>query len=372
MTLTAIPGLPFVPVGAAGRGSSGSISLANLTIDAALESVQMIGRIFTADQASHTIDTTGSSSIQWRTAVSTFANAGTSVSVGIGAVDATNGPPARAANVTDTITFDVAAVFTGGGGGITSNAWQTSVPTTGTKTIANGDLVALSIQMTTRGGADSVVIQGVAVTAFGVPMTTTFLSSAYGVGGNAPNAIITFSDGVKGYFVGGLVGSVSLSTAWNNTSGQKEYGNLLEFPYPVRIQGAYLGISLTGDTEIVLYTDPLGTPAAQRSFSIDLNQVSAATASIYQSNFTSYYDLPANTPVGIVAKPTSATNVTMTGMTLNAAVDQAAYQGTGYAISRDAAAFAATNSSKDRYFIGLLIGGYNSSTLLYMPNMEGT
>src|SRR5262245_6556067 len=100
MSLVAADGTPLVIVGGCGR--NGTQSLANLSgivLDAALEAAVFIGNIYTDDGGSHTIDTTGSSSLGWMAASVTFANAGTSVSVGLAAVDTGTGPPARAVNV---------------------------------------------------------------------------------------------------------------------------------------------------------------------------------------------------------------------------------------------------------------------------------
>jgi hypothetical protein len=77
------------------------------TLDAANEAVIYIGHMWWEDGGSHTVDTSGSSSLNWRTTTVTFANAGTRVKVGLADVVNAAGPPARAVNVSDVITFDV-------------------------------------------------------------------------------------------------------------------------------------------------------------------------------------------------------------------------------------------------------------------------
>ncbi len=136
MALVKLTGMPIIPIGAASRQDGATlVGLSTVTIDAANEAAIMIGHIYWEDGGSHTIDTTGSSSIQWMSGAVTFANAGTTFNVGIAAVNTTAGPPGRAVNVADVITFDVVAVFTGGLGGVTGSAWQTSVPTVGTRIV---------------------------------------------------------------------------------------------------------------------------------------------------------------------------------------------------------------------------------------------
>jgi hypothetical protein len=322
--------------------------------------------IFTDDGASHTIDTTGSSSLGWRSGAVTLANAGTTLKVGLAAVDTTNGPPTRAVNVADVITFDVSKSYTSAAAP-TATAWIESVPGAGTKTIANGDLVAFCVQMTARGGADAVNVQTEQVLGGTArPAVTDFTGAAYSNKGNLPNAVITFSDGVLGYFYGGYVASVGLtSQAWNNTSGTKEYGNLLQFPFPCKAYGIFGAMSFNGDTDLILYSDPLGTPFAEKTISVDLNTIGAAASNNgFDELFPAPFSIAANTPYAVIAKPTSATNVTLNYKTFNAAAHQKSESPgsatNGYAVNRASGAFGAQNSSKDRFAIGLLLGAFDA------------
>jgi hypothetical protein len=366
MSLISLPGQMAVPIGPslfanplAAPGNS------NTVLDAALEAQIMIGQIVTADGASHTIDTSGSSNIQWRAGTVTFANAGTSVKVGIGAVDTANGPPGRAVNVADLITFDVSKTLTGGGGGITTAAWQTHVPDSGSKTIANGDLVALSVQMITRGGADVVNVQFVNSSGGAhLPEVTDFTGGAYS--NNAlgfPDAIITFSDGTLGYFFGTTVQSSVSSRTYNSSSSPSEYGQLFSLPFAVRVSGLYGWVDPDGDFDLVLYSDPLGTPVAQRTASFDANWVSSSATKRLEALFATPYDIPANTPFALVVKP-AGTSITISYKTLaNAAhriVDPWGLSGYGVSRSGGSGAFANANSSLEHYFIGLFAGGFDA------------
>src|SRR4051812_37591642 len=106
MTLAAITGMKKIPIGNANRYGMATIAaLGNVTLDATNESVHMIGYFSWEDGGTHTVNTTGSSAIEWRTGASTFANAGTTVKVGIAAVDTATGPVGRAVNVADAVTF---------------------------------------------------------------------------------------------------------------------------------------------------------------------------------------------------------------------------------------------------------------------------
>jgi hypothetical protein len=371
MSLVSIGGVPLIPVGAPVWGGLAqmptSLALSNAgTLDAAAEAYICIGHVYTEDGASHTIDTSGSSSIGWLSGTITFANAGTTVKVGLAAVDTANGPPGRAVNVAGTITFDVSKTLTGGGGGITGSAWQTHVPDAGTKTIANGDMVAFALQMTARGGADSVVLRSMSTPFHGpaLPSHTDYIGGSFSAGTGIPNVSITFSDGTKGYFIGGFVTTNDPQTVtWNNTSGTKEYGNYLKFAAPVRVYGFCGTFGISGNGDVVVYTDPFGTPASAASRSINVKTTIGGGEYRYCFGlFSTPYDAPANTDLVLAFKPTSATNVTSYYITLPSAADQVAHpMGTNcYAVSRNAGAFSAQNSSKDRFGIGVLVGGFDA------------
>lgn len=366
MALAALGGMPLVAIGHANVQGAPFIGVfSNTILDAVNEACIMVGYLWWADAASHSVTTSGSSSMQWRSGGSVLADAGTTVKVGIAGVNTTTGPPVRAVNVADVITFDVNASFVGGGGGITANAWQTSVPSTGSKTIAHGDLIAFAIQMTARGGVDEIYVatEGTLLTP-SLPTVTTFNSGAYTPSTRLPNVILTASDGTKGYFYGGFVGTIgSTARTWNNASATKEYGNILRVPFAMRTYGIVVACDFAGDCDLILYSDPLGTPVVARTLSVDLNTVGAQSS---QSDgrylFSTSYDLAASTNYAVVVKPTSAINVSMSYKQFNAASDQVSEMlGTDcYAISRSTGAFAAQNSSKDRYAIGLLVGAFDA------------
>lgn len=359
MSLASLTGQPAGLGGINRIGLPGAIGLGSILLDAANEAAIFYGQIVTEDGASHTIDTTGSSAFKWRAGAVTNANAGTTLKIGLAGF--ATGTPARAANTANVIDFDVAAVRSGSGV-ITANASLSHAPTTGTKTVANGDWVAFAIQMTARGGVDVVNVQAAAVTGtVSSPGVTEYLGGSYASSTRLPDVLITFSDGTRGWFLGGYVSTTNATTTWNNTSGTKEYGNIVQFPFPVRIYGIEYGaFGLGGAADLILYSDPLGTPVAERTASMSVDRVTTTAAAAGRSMFSSYYDLPANTPGAVIVKPTSATNVTMIYNSLDAAADQDVWGSNGYAVNRNAGAFAAQNSNKDRYSIGALVAGFDA------------
>lgn len=334
--------------------------------DAANEAAIFIGRIATSDGASHAIDTTGSSSIGWRTASVTFADAGTTLVVGLAAVDTTSGPAPRAVNSSNAVTFDVSGSYTGGGGGVSANSWQETVPSSGSKTIANGDLVALAVQMTARGGSDLVQV-GYAATADLLlrPSVTSYTSGLYAGQTGVPNCIITFADGAFGWFEGSDIAKARNTLIWNNGSAPSEYGQLFQLPFPVRACGIYSKIATLASSrnfDAILYSDPLGTPVVQRTASVDANTISNINGFFFRELFSSPYDVAANQSIGVVLKPRTSSSIQAYSKTLNNAAHRIAdvWGTSGYGISRSSGAFANINSSLDHVYIGLIISAFDS------------
>jgi hypothetical protein len=367
MALVAVPGAKTVFIGPnVWLTDTTPTTNATTVIDAANEASIAIGRMEWADGGTHTVDTSGSSSIQWRTGGTlTFANGSTVVKVGIGAALATAGPPARAANAADVITFDVNASFTGGGGGITGGAWQTSVPTSGTKTIANGDLIAVSIQMTARGGADT--LQHLSIpTGVGLhrPTLTSFTGAAYAVVAGLPNFIIVASDGTVGWLQMSDISSSRTVRTWNSGSSPAEYGQLYNLPFPCKIYGIYGWLDPDADTDVVLYSAPLsGSPVAEKTLSIDLNVTASATGRRFAEYFAAPYTYAANSDIAVTFKP-GASSISAYYKTLGSATHRVAdsWGASGYGVSRASGggAFANANSSLDHYYIGLIAGAFES------------
>jgi hypothetical protein len=362
MTLQNVPGASNVFIGPNLLTTQSAPGVITLTLDAANEAVIMIGRMRTSDGGSHTIDTTGSSSMFWRTSTVTFSNVGTTVKVGLGAVDTAVGPPGRAVNVADVITFDVSRSMVGGGGGITANSSQNHVPDTGSKTIASGDLVAFCVQMTARGGTDAIFVANLAThVSMQRPLITAFTGAAYVAASLVPNCFFTFSDGATGWFDGAEVFTTLNTRTWNSASATKEYGQLFNLPFPMKVSGAYFWATPDVDFDVVLYSDPLGTPVAEKTVSIDGNTVGSLNGRLMRESFPSSYTTTANQNIGLVIKP-GASSVSAYYKTLGAAGQRMSdvWGTSGYGISRASGAFANANSSLDHYYVGLVASAFDA------------
>lgn len=372
MTVTTTPGAKIVPLGIGIFANSTTPAQVSLSpMDAAAsggDAVIMYGQIFLESGAgtSKTLDTSGSSAIVFRAGSVTWANGGSTLRVGLAAMDTGNGPPARAVNSTGAITFDVYRNITGGSG-LTASAWNSIVPTSGTKTVNHGDIVGLCFQLTARGGSDSVVVAATSTDATNVfPSVTTYIDGAYGVPSTAlPNAVIIFSDGTRGYFFGSDLASGSQTRTFNSASSPNEYGELYQFPFPVDVYGFYAWVQASSNFTVNLYTGTMGsTPASQRSLAVDANITSSAGAvRRIRGLFTTPYSVAADTPFSLVFTPGAGTAILVPYRTLNNANDRIVdIDGTsmhGVSRSGGSGAFANTNSSLDHYYIGPLVGGFD-------------
>jgi len=288
----------------------------NSTLNASNETCYFVGNIILENplSSSKTISAAGGGSIVWLANAVVFANGGSTFKVGIQDVS-TASSPAQGDG-----TFDVEASFTGGGGGITGGAINTSVMTSGTKTIANGDLVAITFSMTGRAGSDSVNVahyhEDLTFGACRMPGVTNNTSGSFTRIANAlPLCYITFDDGTIGWLFGTYFITTAIGTI-NYNSGSAtadEYGNLLYHPFPFLATGicSYCNLTATSsDAELILYSDPLGTPVAERTVTVDATQVTvtgAAAKMVYM--LPTPFLLKANTEYGITLRPTTANAV---------------------------------------------------------------
>lgn len=380
------PKLEFRPIGMPLRQMT--VSPVNINsinenfLNATNSAIVAIGQMWWDDHASHTVDTTGSSAIGFAIGSGTWANASSVLKVGVAAVDTSNGPTGRPVVSSSLITPDVAAVIAGNSG-LTQLAWNEVVPTTGTRTIGHGELIAIFVQMTNRAGSDSILMRsmGNGGQTNGMPNVCTYNGTTFSSQQLCPNFTLRASDGTRGSLKGSyIISGGSTNKTFNSGSTPSEYGNVIQVPYPCEAWGVVVYGNISGDCDFVLYSDPTGTPVSRASVSVDANTVGASGACCHDLVFTTGfgYALTAGVPYYIAMKPTSGTNVTISFETLANTAHQTMVQGggdDGYGASRSGGAIASQNSGLDRFFIGLLVGGGDTGGsgggLLVSPGMRG-
>ena len=247
-----------------GQGILSSINSA--IIDAAGERCAFIGHVYlsTGPGTSATLSNAGlgGSKIFFQTGSITFVNAGTNFRVGVQDVSLGSG--------FEDGTFDVQADVAGGSGLIAGSTINFVEMTSGTKTITHGDLIAVVFEMTARGGADIVRVNR-ANTDSNFPYTTTFLASVAARQALGPICTILFDDNdTVGWFGETAYAYQDTSTSFNSGSSPDEYALVLRVQQKMEWNSVFVKIGDVDPTdafEIILYSDPLGTPVAERTIS---------------------------------------------------------------------------------------------------------
>jgi hypothetical protein len=222
---------------------------------------------------SKTLSAAGGGSIVWPCFSVTFADGSTTFRVGVQDVDLATG--------LEDGTFDVHGELTGGGGGIAVGLNNTAM-TSGTKTIANGDLIAIVMEMPARAGADDVrpAVMNSPLLPLGsgtlFPYGTTDSGSGPSKAATHPAVTIIFDDGTLGWVPGRAATHAWWITAadinFGSGSTPDEYAAVFALPYAATIDAIGVGMSdvdAGDDIELILYSDPLGTPSAVLTVTID-------------------------------------------------------------------------------------------------------
>jgi hypothetical protein len=244
-------------------------SIINTALNAATKKLAIIGYVNIDGRGTKTISSAGGA-IHFRPTSVTWANGATTLDVGIQDVDTATGPVGRPDG-----TFDVKATLTGGAG-ITTNTHNTVSMTTGSKTIAHGDLIAIVYDMTARGGADSlqIVTSAYPITS-NLPLGASYDGASWtannnGCGGSS--AIIQFDDGTLGQ-IGTVPPAYAATTvdSFTTSTNPNERGIHFQTPWDCKIDaiGGFVGITdANSDFTLKLYSDPLGTPALVTSVAV--------------------------------------------------------------------------------------------------------
>jgi hypothetical protein len=220
-------------------------------IDAAGESTAFIGQIRLATGPGTSITMGATSKILFRTGAVTFANAATNFRIGIQDLAATG---------LEDGTYDVYRDLTGGGGGLTASApTVVTLSTSGSKTIAHGDYIAIVFEMTARGGADTVQIAYGSSNLATLPYTTRDTGAGPVRQSTLPQVALIGNNGVTASFDEGCLPSSMTATAFNSGSAPDEY--VLGFQLPFggicdRLVGHLSELDTTETGELLLYHEP--------------------------------------------------------------------------------------------------------------------
>ncbi len=274
-------------------------------VDGVGESVFAIGYINLATGPGTSKTFANGGKIFWKQGAATFANATTFVNFGAENV--------TAAGVEDGV-FDVAFAAQATVDTITANVVNalTFGVASGTMTIAHGDLVAIGCECVTRGGADTLSF----------PRTEQTMIMAHGsvdtgagptIAGTAPFFAMTSDDGTLAWFDGLFPFITDSSASFNSGSTPDEYALVFQLPWKAVITAlgaAIAGVAVSDDFDLILYSDPLGTPVAERTIAFDMSLGFPVTSG--NGMFTQQianYTLLANTKYAIALRPSTTNNL---------------------------------------------------------------
>lgn len=267
---------------------------------------------------SKTLDSTAGCNIYWATGSVTWNNATnntTNVRVGVQAVTATGVND-------DNWTGKPQADLLAGTATVSANAVMKTAIASGSLSIANGDLLAIGFEMTAHGSTDSVTLRRPSLDVVAsVSDTAIDTGSGPGLSGFVGMVAIEFADGTFGYLEPDIYPHIyEASSTFSNASTPDEIALVMQWPYPVKAAGlcAFLGsIAAADDFELILYSDPLGSPVAQKTLTFDSDLYAVGNNRHFAKQFSAYYDIAANTNVAVAVRPTTANTITYQRMNLS-------------------------------------------------------
>jgi hypothetical protein len=322
-SILAMPNIAYV-------GNAGGRSVpTSCTLDAAGEKFAMIGHVFWADKSGSAKTFSTSSTISVKFGSVTFADASTTLRIGIQDV----------ATSTVTLTqpdgtFDVYADIAGNSGTITSsddNIVKTLTMTTGTKSITHGDLIAVVLDLTARAGSDSLQILGnysesnvlrpISVNDIGSGWADLSVSTAA-----QPLVMLIANDGTRGILKGGVFHKAGATYPLQASTNPNRRGLIFQVPFACKVDSlCFVGAaaSASADGSLKLYSTPLGTPTALATVSLlgeQMNNSVNERPGIY--GLASEVELSADTDYAVIVEGTGTADITIGYIEMNSADDR--------------------------------------------------
>lgn len=345
-----------------------------VTMDAAGEMAHSVGQIYIPDGGSKTISAAGGGCVTWFSGSTvTLGKSTTHVDIGIQDVSFT-ASPARGDG-----TFDVKATLDGTVDSVSTNTYYETPMETGTKTITDGDDIAIVHHMTGRGSGDSMIVSGFNYwAAAGVDMQYPILAAYTGTWTRSTTATvhagIKFDDGTYGYLLGGGVPKSITSVAYNSGSTPDEIGNLIAPHQTFYTRGIKALINLSATTspqpdfEVCLYENPLGSsPTLLEAITVSTAYLTRSVDRTIHKPFSKQYGLVKGKTYAVTIRPTTATSVTVHYWSVQAtgSLEQDLPGATCYAVSRtdNSGAFSEYSPSDTancvRMSVALMVDGFD-------------
>lgn len=273
--------------------------------DATGEACGVIGQVFlsTGPGTSATFSAAGGATISIVSDTTvTWANAGTTLRVGFQGVNLATGLPDG--------TWSAYGDLVGGDGSVVINTFTNVDLTTGSITLAHGDLVCVLNEYISRAGSDSVRWLRLSTSNFpyGILNTGTGMQPSL----NPMAAMLTADDGTLAVFSDMLIPNTQISVNINSGSTPDEYAYLFSLPVSAttNLLGANIGEVDSGEIgDLILYSDALGSPVALHTVAVepDLQGTNASSVGLIVKQIPECR-LEAGVVYGVAYRPTSTGN----------------------------------------------------------------
>lgn len=256
-------------------------------MDAANEAIMVCGRLWLSNRATGVAFDTNSRIIFRTGTGNVFVEATSVLTIGIQAIDKTNGPPERGDGTYRVLGVIPSVTYADIANSTTYLAPMTTVNSA--TTLSHGDEICIKLELTTFTATDTVRIQcaptqatsgGLGTGPFTNNVVTQFVSAAYGLLAGVPCPFLLDFEGdnsVIGYIDTGvpMVESFGTPVAFNNGS---EHGMLFRPAVKMKLDAFWVSMLVADgiNCEAYIYTDPLGTPAGTLIGTIDGDATASA------------------------------------------------------------------------------------------------
>ncbi len=292
-----------------------------------------------------------------------WASAGTTLRVGIQDVSTTTGPPAQPDEVW---TGEPQVDLVQGVDALAATTWKVATLTSGSRTLTHGDLIAVVFDMTVRNGVDAATVNGWSTS--GIlhrPITSMKLGAGWvATAVVIPNVVIVCDDGTLCSLENTYPVTAATARSINTGTTPDEIGNIIVAPFDCKVSSLWTNINnATGEFELSLYSDPLGTPISERSVTIDLNQMQSVSGRPIHLNIPEF-TMSAGVAYAVTLRPTTATTCGTYDVTYNHANHAKFHPGglSTYKCTRvnDTGAFGTDTLSK--VFVGVTVSHIDDGT----------
>lgn len=286
-----------------------------LLLDATNEKIALIGHCYFEGRAASKVLSTGSIKFPGHISGIVWANGSTTMDVGIQDVASGSGPPVQPDG-----TYDVkGTAVPGGAGTINASTWCSVTMTTGSKTISQGQLIAVVIHLTNRAGADT-------FTGAFPSMFTARPAVCHQTGGTwalqtaSASCAIHFDDGTIGYLDGGFT-QILVNSLVNfaDASGTDEFGMKFQVPFDCEFDAywlRHLGSNAGVDYTVDGWSTPGGTPASLGPVTNLGEQISSGSGGPSFFPLAAPVALTRNTDYVVSAKHNGSSNLSLTSTDL--------------------------------------------------------